>query len=300
MMFLPDIPPGNAFPHMLKDMAEGMSQGAVVINIIGGPEAIPAADAPAAVQRGTVDMADAFGTYCDTIAPGADCLGRAEYDPAGLRANGTYDYIQGIFAKAGLYLLGAASPSAPQKGLCINLKDEIKHIEDFKGLKIADAGAQYQPFLEALGAVCVPIPTPDNFTAMERGTVDGYVLGVPGIQDFGLTPVTGCMLDETFTSSGAWFIVNLEKWNSLPPDIQKIMAESAAVTEKELLEIFNTELDQGVYTRLKEWDVTIYQPPEDELKRWEAITRPLWDWWAGQNPASLELLQCAFKITGKK
>ena len=68
---------------------------------------------------------------------------------------------------------------------------------------------------------------------MERGTVDGYNIGVPGIQDFGLTPVTGFMLDELFSSCGSGWLVNLKKWNKLPQEFKDVLTRAAVETEIE-------------------------------------------------------------------
>jgi TRAP-type C4-dicarboxylate transport system substrate-binding protein len=77
----------------------------------------------------------------------------------------------------------------------------------------------------------MPIGFPEYFTAMERGVVDGYNVGIPGIQDFGLTPVTGCMLDELFSSNGAAWLVNMKKWDSLPQNLKDVLTKAAIETE---------------------------------------------------------------------
>jgi TRAP-type C4-dicarboxylate transport system substrate-binding protein len=87
VIFLPDIPPGNFWSHMFMDKVKAISKGELVIKLIGGPEAIPAPDAPAAAQRGSVDITNSMFPFADTLAPGMDTLGRAEYAPAELRKN---------------------------------------------------------------------------------------------------------------------------------------------------------------------------------------------------------------------
>jgi TRAP-type C4-dicarboxylate transport system substrate-binding protein len=231
VIFLPDIPPGNFWSHMFMDKVKALSKGELIIKLIGGPEAIPATDAPAAAQRGSVDIANIMFPFADTLAPGADAVGRLEYSPAEFRKSGGHEFVQGLFAKSNLYYLGMSSPSDPQVQTCFYLKKEIKSIEDFKGLKIASTGGSNKAHMEGLGAVCVPIPFPDYFTAMERGTVDGYNIGIPGIQDFGLTPVTGCMVDELFSSNGGAFLVNMKVWNGIPQNLKNVLTQAAIETE---------------------------------------------------------------------
>jgi len=231
VIFLPDIPPGNFWSHMFMDKVKAISKGELVIKLIGGPEAIPMPDAPAAAQRGSVDIANAIFAFSDTLAPGTDALARAEYAPAELRKNGGLEFIQKLFAKSGIYFLGAASPSEPQVQQAFFFKKVISKIDDIKGMKIASVGGSNRAFIEGLGAVCVPIGFTDYFTAMERGTVNGYNVGVPGIQDFGLTPVTGCILDELVASNGAGWLVNMKKWDSLPQNLKDVLTQAAIETE---------------------------------------------------------------------
>ena len=238
VMFIPDIPPGNAWTHMLADKVASKSKGELTIKIVGGPEAIPTPDLPAAVQRGSVDMANVMHTFVDTMAPGLDCIGRAEYAPAELRVNGCLDFAQELCNKAGLYYLGASSPSEPQQQVALFLNKEVKTFDDLKGLKIAAPGGDHKAMIEAFGSTCLPISFMDFYTGMERGTIDGYTIGVPGIQDFGLEPVTKCMLNELFTSNGAAFLVNMDVWNGLSQAHKDILTEAAIETEIEGVQVY--------------------------------------------------------------
>jgi TRAP-type transport system periplasmic protein len=241
VMFLPDVPPGNAWSHLLQDKVKKISNGNVTIKIVGGPEAIPASDSPSAAQRGTIDIANSMMTPCNALVPSIDSLGRAEYDPATLRKtnNGAFKYAKEGFAKAGIYFLGGSSPSVPQFQTNLFLRKPVAKYADLKGLKIASTGGSNKAAIEAWGAICVPIAFPDYFTAMERGTVDGYNIGTPGIQDFGLTPVTGCMLDECFSSNGAAFLVNMGVWNKLSKAQQDALDQAAIEVESEGSALFD-------------------------------------------------------------
>ena len=56
-----------------------------------------------------------------------------------------------MFAKSGIYYLGASSPSKAQAQTCLYLKKEVKTIDDFKGLKIAASG---RIKVKASGGIC--------------------------------------------------------------------------------------------------------------------------------------------------
>jgi TRAP-type C4-dicarboxylate transport system substrate-binding protein len=241
--FLPDIPPGGNWARLFIENINKMSNGTIKIRFMG-PEAIPAPDAPAAVKRGTVDIASALSPFCDALVPGSNTIGRAEYSPMELRKGPAFKYYQDQFAKQGIYYLGASVSSLPQVQTVFYLRKDIETLDDLKGLKIAAMGGSNRMFIERVGAVCVPIDFPDYFTSMERGTVDGYNIGIPGIQDFSLTPVTKAMLDETFSSCGGMMIMNMAKYQSLTPEQRDILNKAMIQAEIDGAKMFTETVEK--------------------------------------------------------
>ena len=264
--FLPDIPPGNTYVHIFLDKVKSISNGEMKISLMGGPEAIPPADAPAAVKNGVVQIGNVMYVFVNAMVQGLDALARTEYSPQEMRANGGFKFVQDLVAKFGLFYLGASAPSLPQTQTVIYLKKPISSIEELKGLKIAAAGGSQKSAIEGLGAVCVPIHFTDYFTAMERGVVDGYNVGIPGILDFGLVPVTGCMLDEPFSSCGGAFIINMKTWNKLPQNHKDVLIQAAIETEKDGSDAFHRIVDD-VKKEISDGGVKIVKfSKEDSIK----------------------------------
>jgi TRAP-type C4-dicarboxylate transport system substrate-binding protein len=241
--FLPDIPPGGNWARLFINQVDKISKGTMKINF-RGPEAIPAPDAPAAVKRGSIDIASALSPFCDAFVPGANSIGRAEYSPMDLRKGPAFKYYQDGFAKVGILYLGASVSSLPQVQTVLYLRKEISGVADLKGLKIAAAGGSNKAFIEALGAVCVPIDFPDYFTSMERGTVDGYNIGIPGIQDFSLTPVTKAMLDEPVSSCGGMMIMNMAKYKSLSKAQKDVLNKAMIQAEIDGAKMFTETVEK--------------------------------------------------------
>ena len=123
--FVPDIPPGSNWAHLFISNIEKMSDGTIKVRLMG-PEAIPSADAPAAVKRGTVDIASALSPFCDALVPGSSSIGRAEYSPMELRDGPAFKYYQDQFAKQGIYYLGASLSSLPQVQTVFYLRKNIE------------------------------------------------------------------------------------------------------------------------------------------------------------------------------
>jgi TRAP-type C4-dicarboxylate transport system substrate-binding protein len=295
--FVPDIPPGANWVYLFISNTEKMSNGTIKIRYMG-PEAIPASDAPAAVKRGTVDIANALSSFCDALVPGSSTVGRAEYSPMQLRNGPAFKYYQDQFAKQGIYYLGASISSLPQVQTVFYLREEIESLKDMEGLKIAAMGGSNKMFIERLKAVCVPIEFPDYFTSMERGTVDGYNIGIPGIQDYSLTPVTKAMLDEPFSSCGAMMIMNMAKYKSLTPEQRDILNKAMIQAEIDGAQMF-TETVEKVKRDISAAGVKIIHlsPAEtkefyldyrnamwdEDMNRWPDIVPKLKDWLVNPN-----------------
>ncbi len=294
--FIPDIPPGGNWARDFTAKVEEYSGGAMKIKL-SGPEAIPAPDQVAAVKSGTVDIASVLSPFADTLVPGASAIGRAEYNPMQLRAkaneDGAFKYYSDGFAASGIKYLGASVSSEPHVQTVFYLGKEITGIADLKGMKIAAVGASNKAFIEALGATCVPIDFTDYFTSMERGTVDAYNVGIPGILDFGLTPVTKAILNEPFSSCGGLMLMNMDKYNSLTPAQRDVIDRAIVQTEIDGAAMFTKTVQEVIATIGKDGVKEIKLSPEDakqfyilyrdsmwaeDLKRWPDIAPKLQQW----------------------
>jgi TRAP-type C4-dicarboxylate transport system substrate-binding protein len=274
--FVPDIPPGSNWAHLFINNIERMSKGTIKIRLMG-PEAIPSADAPAAVKRGTVDISSALSPFCDALVPCSSSIGRAEYSPMELRNGPAFKYYQDQFAGQGIYYLGASVSSLPQVQTVFYLRKEIQSLKDLEGLKIASMGGSNRKFIEKLKAVCVPIDFPDYFTSMERGTVDGYNIGIPGIQDFSLTPVTRVMLDEPFSSCGGMMIMNMAKYRSLTPEQREILNKAMIQAEIDGAMMF-TDVVKKVKKDISSAGVKIiHLSPADSKKFYLDFRNSMWE-----------------------
>lgn len=291
--FIPDIPPGGNWARDFIDKIVEYSGGAMTVKL-SGPEAIPAPDQVAAVQRGTIDIASVLSPFGDTLVPGSSTIGRAEYDPMELRAaGGVFTYFQEEYAKHGILYLGASVSSEPQVQTVFYLGREIDGLEDLKGMKIAAVGGSHKSFISALGATTVPIDFTEYFTAMERGTVDGYNVGIPGILDFGLTPVTKAVLNEPFSSCGGMMLMNMEKWNTLTPAQQDVIERAMIQTEIDAAAMFTRTVEETIAQITADGVKEIRLTPEEskafylkyresmwaeDMARWPDVAPKLKEW----------------------
>lgn len=107
----------------------------------------------------------------------------------------------------------------------------IRTISDFKGLQIK-ALAFAQPLIKGLGAEPVAMPMGEVFISLQKGILDGALVPWETLKTFRFAEVTKYAtelnLGQGVQPNRAF---NLNSWNKLPPDIQKILEESFPVWE---------------------------------------------------------------------
>ncbi len=106
------------------------------------------------------------------------------------------------------------------------LSKPVKTLEELKGLKIRGTG-RLGDIVKALGAVPMPIEMVDLYESLRRGVSDGTYAPCETLKGFKLGEV------EKYTTA-AWkvgsvyafyVVMNKNKWNSLPPDVQKTFTD---------------------------------------------------------------------------
>jgi TRAP-type C4-dicarboxylate transport system substrate-binding protein len=107
----------------------------------------------------------------------------------------------------------------------VNTKDKpVRKLEDMKGLKFRAHGTSAQ-VVEALGGTPVPKPMPETYEMLQKGVVDGAVYPLEAAKGWKLGEVTKyCTLAFSAAYTTSFYVVmNKDKWNALPPDVQKII-----------------------------------------------------------------------------
>ena len=104
------------------------------------------------------------------------------------------------------------------------VKKTVAKLEDLAGLKmrVTPLGT---PIAKALGAAPVAMPMNDAYDALSKNVVDGGFFPYEALEGWKLGEVVKNTTESWpvgFTS--AWFVImNKKKWESIPPDMQKII-----------------------------------------------------------------------------
>ncbi|OPY61417.1 MAG: Sialic acid-binding periplasmic protein SiaP precursor [Syntrophorhabdaceae bacterium PtaU1.Bin034] len=102
----------------------------------------------------------------------------------------------------------------------------LPSIHDLKGKKIRAAG-ETSKTAAAMGAVPVSVPIGDAYEAFQRGVAEGVLLAREGLKSFRWGDLLkGMQVNDGIGSVSALAVVmNKNKWNSLPPDVQRVMEQ---------------------------------------------------------------------------
>ena len=122
------------------------------------------------------------------------------------------------------------------------VKKPITTLEDLQGLKIIGINPQIREVLKVLGANPIDVPPADSYLALERGMADGMAFPITPMKAFKITDVAKHHTIIDALVDPFYGAINKDKWNSLPPDLQKILTDT---TGGKLAQKCGLTLDQG-------------------------------------------------------
>jgi TRAP-type C4-dicarboxylate transport system substrate-binding protein len=102
----------------------------------------------------------------------------------------------------------------------------ISSMDEVKGMRIKSSGTSSK-IVQAMGGSPVTIPIPETYDALQKGLADGVLLNTDTLKSLKYGDFLHCTLENTGIGyTLAFFVaINKEKWNQLPPDIQKIFEQ---------------------------------------------------------------------------
>ena len=96
--------------------------------------------------------------------------------------------------------------------------------EDLKGLRFRGQPT-YNAIFKNYGIAGVNIAAPEVYTALERGTVQGYGWPLWGINDFGWDKLTKIRIDPGFYNVVVNVLMNKSRYDALTPAQRKVIDE---------------------------------------------------------------------------
>jgi TRAP-type C4-dicarboxylate transport system substrate-binding protein len=162
----------------------------------------------------------------------------------------------------------------------------IRVAEDMKGMKIRSLSGSPQELIKALGGSPVLMPPGEIYTSMERNVIDGWMISWEACIGHRLQEVTNYFTTSNVYQPALCFLMNLDVWEKLPPDIQKIIENYSYAAGAEF---FGKEFDrfgeEGVSMVQKMKGKEIIRLSSDQEEKWKGICMPIWDKWVADTEA---------------
>jgi TRAP-type C4-dicarboxylate transport system substrate-binding protein len=157
----------------------------------------------------------------------------------------------------------------------------IRKPEDLKGMKIRVAGKVEAMVVRLLGSVPVILPSAEVPTALQRGVVDGTLTNPWTARGRRVEEYCKYMLIHPVSFVSTPFYALLDKWNTWPEKVRKVILEAAAQWEIELVNLVDRKynLEKVIIPFYKKGGMGSVILTEEEAKAFAKATRPVVDWW---------------------
>ncbi len=269
----------TAFMALVDDINK-KAAGELEIKYLGGPEAMPGFKQFEALRNGVVDMIFGCESYYGREVTGAPYTHLTRLDPMKEREVGYYDLRVDLLKEHNVFYLGRA-----EFGVWFNVftNKEIERPQGLKGQKIRVSGT-YEPFVKEIGAAPVTMPGSDIYTALERGTIDGYAWAILGNVQMGWVDVCKYILEPRIYQMNIEALMNLKTWEGLPEHLQDLIMDCMIENEKEYTRVMS-ELAEAEYREMQEKGMEVIAfSPEDTEYYVDLAYEAGWDEVIDQNP----------------
>ena len=267
------------------DMVGEKTNGRVKIQIFPAQTLGKGADSYSMVQSGIADMAWLMlgffpGQFPLSEAYNLPMLGV----PSGKAgASALWDYYQGSPAVQKEWTSVKVVTTFSSGVQFVNTaKKPVRTLQDIKGQKIRVTGWGTTNFIKSLGGNPIGMSPPEMYDGISKGVIDGMVFDWQGIQSSRLYEVLSYATYTPLVQVPQFLALNLDRWKSFPPDIQKVFEEMGGKFGAQMLGGAFDEADPVGEENFKKLGKEVIKLSADEQARWQAAAKPIWTGWVDQ------------------
>jgi len=229
------VPPSTTYGIPFKRFVDHVNEtgkGVLQIRIVGGPEAVPADGQAQAVKTGVLDIASIPPAYYKSAMVEGDAQILSDMTTAEQRKSGGYDALSNIaIERVGAFYLTTYGGGVPFH-LYLTKEMAVTSVNDIKGLRFRGQ-PNFHAVFKHYGVSSVNVAAPETYTALERGTVQGYGWPLWGINDFGWEKLTKVRIEPGFYNVIVNILMNKSKYDQLTPAQRKVLDDAVAWFEKD-------------------------------------------------------------------
>lgn len=241
--------------------------GQIEINWRGGPEIMPPFKQAEGVRNGSVDMTYTSPSYYQGLVPTSGTMNLSFKNYEQIAVTDYHERMTELHAEKDLIFLGEIP--ATELNFMIYMGEEVSSLEGLKGKRIR-VFPTLLPLVKALGAEPIVMAMGDIFTAMERGTIDGYMQG-PLAQAQQFEGLVKTVIFPGVYRAGFPVLINKDTWGMMSADLQQ---ELTSFLRNDFAPrqdyIWGDDIAANVEL-MKDAGFNILQLPDSEVARYEKM-----------------------------
>ncbi|MBC3765404.1 TRAP transporter substrate-binding protein [Neptunicella marina] len=257
-------------PEEFAQKVRKMSNGRLKIKVYGAGELVPALEVFDAVSQGTAEMGHAAAYYWKGKMPAAQIFGAIPFGMNAQEVNGWLRYGGGLKLWRDLYKPFGVIPF-PGGNTGVQMagwfKKPITSLEDFQGVKMRIPGLGGE-VLKKVGGIPVSLSGGEIFTSLQSGAIDATEwVGPYNDLAFGLYKAADYYYYSGWHEPGSVleFEVNQKAYESLPADLQEIVATAAQAVNADMLDEYTARNNMAMQTLIDKHQVNLLPLPADVI-----------------------------------
>jgi TRAP-type mannitol/chloroaromatic compound transport system substrate-binding protein len=262
---------GTAAENFARFVKEASGER-IVIRVYGADEIVPALGVFDAVSSGSVEMGHTSAYYWKGKIPAAQFFTSVPFGMNAQEMNGWLFYGGGMKLWRELYepfnlVPFAGGNTGVQMAGWFNR--EINSVQDLKGLRMRIPGMGGEVFSRA-GGTAVTVAGGELYTAMQTGVIDATEwVGPYNDMAFGLHEVARYYYYPGWQEPGPTLelIINKEVYDSLPEDLQHIVAQAARAVNQDMLDEYTSRNNRALQQLQANDNVEVRRLPDDVLAK---------------------------------
>lgn len=222
--------PNAAVPELEVPFTKGVieaSKGEIKIQR-SGTEVVPPFEQFQPLQAGVFDLLFTVPGYHQAVTGVGTIIDAFKVDTEARREAGLFQWLDDFYKKRYGVRVVAIMPFGRYQFL---LREPLAADGLLTGRKIRSTAA-YDGIIRTLGGIPVALPTPETYSAMQKGTIDGaaFVAGIAA--DFKMHEVAKYMARPLFGNTTVILLANAKKFESLPANLQKVILDEGRKVER--------------------------------------------------------------------
>lgn len=266
----PGLPGTGTGAANLARRVQRASDGRLKIKVFAGGELVPALEVFTAVSRGTAQLGHDASYYHRGKVPAAQYFTSV---PFGLNANEMNAWLyyggglalwQELYAPFNLLPIPAGQTGVQMAGW---FNREINSIADLRGLKMRIPGFGGE-VMQRAGVAQITVPASEIFTSLQTGVIDAAEwVGPYNDVSLGLHKAARYYYYPGWHEPGSMLecIVNKQAWESLPEDLQEILASVCQAINLDMQAEYNHGNAMALAQLASDPNVEIRRLPDDVL-----------------------------------